>query len=693
MPAPANQSTVTASEIPNTTAAPPAVTDNGEAGSQARQGTYAPETQSMWSGPAEKTFQFRLGWVVVSTDLMPFREHVDLALIDAVAVASTGSAPVAGSWTGGGSITPISSGGGTGNPIQVASANNPTSPLGPQSVTDARWVGNGASDAWTDNNNWQGGSGFNPTATATTNTYYGDVGGSRKFTDMSGYGAYFFTGHFYFDATGSQFNLGGTNTANNFVRIFGGVENGPTYVNAATAQPTQTFSATIALGANSSFIARNGDLVMNSANIYGNSFTLSLNSGGNSGRTITFNGVLQDGSDNGGGLSLNIDTVKVVFAATNLYTGDTILNSGTLQLGTTGSATGSANSSTIRLGAISGTGSDASINLATTAGGQAISDTINPRAGATGTYTLSLNSQNTANANTYSGHIGLDHDFTITQSAGGTLNITQARAGGAGTTTGYDIKGFTATFTPAATGTISVSGDIYNSVNNGSVILNGAGNLILSGTNTFTGSTTINNGVLSAAAANALGSTGNNPANAGITVNSGGTLLLSGSSGVTDRINSSNSAVFTLNGGTFNTGGLSEHGASNNTPGIGPLSLLSTSIIDMANGASIIAFANSNNLLRVLTWSGTLKIYDWTGTPITGAGTDQLYFGSDATGLSVSQLQQIQFYSGAGTGAYNAGAIILSTGEVVPVPEPATWLAATFAIGAVGCLRRRQIRK
>jgi hypothetical protein len=126
----------------------------------------------------------------------------------------------------------------------------------------------------------------------------------------------------------------------------------------------------------------------------------------------------------------------------------------------------------------------------------------------------------------------------------------------------------------------------------------------------------------------------------------------------------------TLNGGIFNTGGLSEHGASNNTAGIGPLSLLSTSIIDMAGGASIIAFENSNNELRLLTWSGTLKIYDWTGTPNTGGGSDQLYFGNDVTGLAPRQLEQVQFYSGNGTGLYSGPTVILSDGEVVPTGVP-----------------------
>ena len=84
----------------------------------------------------------------------------------------------------------------------------------------------------------------------------------------------------------------------------------------------------------------------------------------------------------------------------------------------------------------------------------------------------------------------------------------------------------------------------------------------------------------------------------------------------------------------------------------------------MGSGASIIAFANSLSA----SWTGTLKIYNWSGTPWTGGGTDELFFGNDALGLNATQLLEIQFYSGNGTGAYAAGALILANGEVVPVP-------------------------
>jgi hypothetical protein len=190
---------------------------------------------------------------------------------------------------------------------------------------------------------------------------------------------------------------------------------------------------------------------------------------------------------------------------------------------------------------------------------------------------------------------------------------------------------------------------------------------------------------LTAAATDALGGTTN------IAVNSG-TLLFSGAT--SDRIN--DLAGMTLNGGTLDTAGLSEHGAMSNDAGIGALTLTSSSVIDMGSISSILAFANSS----LATWmpGQTLNIYNWSGIALTGNGADQVYFGMGVTGLTVAQLNSIRFYSDSGTTLLGTGIFAPDLdGEViptlVPVPEPSTWIGGALALAAIGYTQRKRFVK
>jgi autotransporter-associated beta strand protein len=219
----------------------------------------------------------------------------------------------------------------------------------------------------------------------------------------------------------------------------------------------------------------------------------------------------------------------------------------------------------------------------------------------------------------------------------------------------------------------------------------GFGSVIVSGNNSFTGITNAQFGPLTASGTNSLGGTSS------IIVKAGGTLVFGGSTN--NRIN--DTAPLNLDGMdsgviSLQTAGLSEHGASNNTAGIGAVTLLSSSIIDLSIGASVIAFANSS----AQSWTGTLSIYNWSGTQITGNGTDQVYFGSNPTGLTIAQLNSISFYSDSGStflGTANWGLDL--DGEIVPtlipvaIPEPGTWIGGAIALGAIGFLARKRFAK
>ena len=278
--------------------------------------------------------------------------------------------------------------------------------------------------------------------------------------------------------------------------------------------------------------------------------------------------------------------------------------------------------------------------------------------------------------------IGGSHTLSI-DGSGGTAGITvNSGAGLATINSNLVLSGSSQMMTVNNSAGLVVNGSVGGTIG---LTKAGTGTLTLAGTNTYTGTTTINAGTLDAGAAGSLGGTSN------IVINSGGTLLLSQPGGATnDRIN--NSSTMTLDGGTFNTGGLSEHELSGPivTSGIGALILLSSSVIDFSGGASVLAFANSS----ASTWTGVLSIFNWSGTAATGGGTDQLYFGTDSTGLTSTQLSQLAFYSDSGA-TYLGSAEFLSgmTGEVGPVPEPATWFSAALVAGTIVWSQRRRFTR
>ena len=297
----------------------------------------------------------------------------------------------------------------------------------------------------------------------------------------------------------------------------------------------------------------------------------------------------------------------------------------------------------------------------------------------TGTWILSGANTYTGNTTLNAGALRLDHTLaassgTITQTTGDSLLHLNAAGTFANAMDVYNVRaseaitlsgGITvrnATFDVDNGDTLTISGGISGS---GGVTKNGTGTLVLSGSNSFTGATTVNAGTLQATATNALGSTSS------VVVNTGGSLLVT----VGNAIN--NSASMTLAGGT-----LAMNGTFNES--VGALTLTANSIIDLEGFDGTLTFSglgdwSANTTLSITNWSGVNKY----GTPVGSGVANRHVVFANTTGLN-SYLDRISFYSGdfgqgfAGT-AFQIG-LAPGPGEIAPVPEPETWVTGVLLL-------------
>jgi len=254
-------------------------------------------------------------------------------------------------------------------------------------------------------------------------------------------------------------------------------------------------------------------------------------------------------------------------------------------------------------------------------------------------------------------------DSVASLSGDSSASVRNSVIGSTSTLTVNPANGITTTFSGGIVGT---QGDI-------ALHKSGAGTLILAGGNSYSGATTISGGTLTAAASSgsALKSTSS------ITVNSGGTLML----GANNQIN--DTAPITLAGGTFSAGNFSE--GTENTPGLGALTLTASSLIDFGSGAGAVL-----TLAGFTPGSFTLTISNWTGNPETiGNGTtDRLIFTSDQSANLGSFV-----FTGYGPGAMeiDLGGGYYEITPMTPVPEPSTYFAAALALAAIGFQQRRRL--
>jgi len=208
---------------------------------------------------------------------------------------------------------------------------------------------------------------------------------------------------------------------------------------------------------------------------------------------------------------------------------------------------------------------------------------------------------------------------------------------------------------------------------NEGLVKSGSGNLTLGGNNTLAGTVTIEEGRLTANATGALGQADE------VVVETGGSLLIAASHSVSGNL--------TLDGGKLEISG---NGTTNT---FGTLTLSANSVIDLGEltGARSLIFAAS----EWIAWTGTLSIWNWNGTNLYGTsygpGDRQIFFGSNSTSLTSSQLEKISFYSDSGS-SFIGNAFIKSTGEISVVPEPGAIVTVILILAglAVSQLRHRR---
>jgi autotransporter-associated beta strand protein len=526
------------------------------------------------------------------------------------------------------------------------------------------WTGGGGSPFnWSTNANWGGAAPAYGTITfsgsvGTVNTLNGNFtsNGDAHMNQVSYTGSSTWTMNVANSTVLSLFDNGGTqakveNNSSGLVTI-----NAPITFAANNGSPPNPFGEINAVSADFTFgsgtLTVNGSSV-NGIKLFGGSHTINFNN------TVSASGKWFGHTTSGTGNTINIGGS---FTSGDFY----VMNGGTVNLNSGGTFSPSA----VRLGGDFGTTGNQDLtksgtfNLAAPAGSQTYSGVINS-ASLNTSGTLAVNSQNTSGTNTLSGHIALDSALKITQSAGGTLNITQTKGGD--TTTGTDIKGQTLTLTPAATGNINHGGTIYMSTGSGSIVMNGAGTTTLSGTTDNPNLTaTVSAGTL------VLGKTSSSVVHAlgGGTdvINSGGTLQLGGSGG--DQIYDA-TAVTVNSGGAFDLNGQSEtiSSISLNGAGIGGTGALTNN----SSSAATLTLTNASTLAGATTMGGTGDI------TISGAGA---ITASSATTVTKVGSNKLTLSNGGSVDNLNF-ILAVSAGTVVLNKTGTTQSPSVHAIGGL----------
>ncbi|OYW29150.1 MAG: hypothetical protein B7Z47_05115, partial [Chthoniobacter sp. 12-60-6] len=357
----------------------------------------------------------------------------------------------------------------------------------------------------------------------------------------------------------------------------------------------------------------------------------------------TFSGVLENGTGTLALTKAGLGTLTLSGSASNTYTGITTVTGGTLILGKTDGAVAVPGALTIGAAA-SATAGKATLQL--NASDQA----------AAAVTALTLNAGSTLHLNGFNLTVltlSVSYGTTITgpgilaiNQTGGTMTWGGVSTISSDSTLQLTATGVSATRTMAVTSVtdqLTIHGSITQGTNPGGIVSGNSaqtamGTLILTGSNSYTGGTTVSSGVLNIRSTNALGTT-----TTGTSVTSGATLQIQG--GITTL-----AEVLVLNGGSgfagFNginiqTGALVNVSGVNNYAGL------------LAIGIAAVTISSDSGTLN-LTHAGTIG--GAFGLTLAGAGDGSI---SSIIGIGVGVVTK------NGTGTWTLKGVNTSTGGIV----------------------------
>jgi autotransporter-associated beta strand protein len=437
--------------------------------------------------------------------------------------------------------------------------------------------------------------------------------------------------------------------------------------------------------------------------------TLLLSSFTSTGDGVTFSGIISEANSADDTLALQTaptNTGIVTLNAVNTYHGQTLVTNGVLRV-ENNSALGAADG-TAATGTVVSSGAELQLSGSSLSIGNEALFLNGAGLGGTGG---ALHNFGASGNNTYGGPITLQSASTILADSGTTLNLNSASAiATAGFTLTFNTAGTTnvssgingsGAITATGAGTTNLNG-IVAVTNATSVTKNGAGSLVFgsSAVNTYTGTTTINQGIVQIQNNSSLGS-GDGTAATGTTVNAGGELQVNTGSTLTV----SNEALF-LNGTGVGGAGALNVFSGTATFNAGPITLATSATVSANSGASLVLGTNTTgnhpNIVATGPGPNTLTTVGPGTTTIVDAvntGTGGLTVSSGTTILNNPTLNP-STYSGAttvnggtlqvgiagigstGTGGGTPGAVTVNSGGTIAGTGTVNG-ASTIAAGGI----------